>query len=64
VRDYHDKVDYIHLNPVKAGLVKRPEDWKWSRMAEYAGVSREEQEHRCGFRINGVPLPIDLRTRI
>ncbi len=23
-------VDYIHLNPVKAGLVKRAEDWRWS----------------------------------
>lgn len=23
-------VDYIHLNPVKAGLVKNPEAWAWS----------------------------------
>ena len=23
-------VDYIRQNPVKAGLCKRPEDWKWS----------------------------------
>lgn len=23
-------VDYIHNNPVKAGLVARPEDWPWS----------------------------------
>jgi hypothetical protein len=21
---------YIELNPVRAGLVKRPEDWKWA----------------------------------
>ena len=26
---------YIHLNPVRAGLVKRPEDWAWSSYREY-----------------------------
>ena len=25
---------YIHLNPVAAGLVKRPEDWPWSSAAQ------------------------------
>ena len=37
VREYHEKVEYIHLNPVRRGLVKKPEDWKWSSMREYAG---------------------------
>jgi putative transposase len=23
-------IDYIHQNPVKAGLVAKPEDWPWS----------------------------------
>ena len=64
VRDYADKVEYVHLNPVKAGLVERPEDWKWSSWAEYAGVSGEEQELRCGLRIDRLNLPVDLRTRI
>lgn len=27
-------VDYIHLNPVKRGLVSRPEDWAWSSYLE------------------------------
>jgi len=27
---YLDTVEYIHNNPVKAGLVRRPEDWPWS----------------------------------
>jgi len=26
---------YVHLNPVRAGLVKRPEDWRWSSYAGY-----------------------------
>ncbi len=29
VREYNEKVEYIHLNPVRAGLVDRPEDWRW-----------------------------------
>jgi REP element-mobilizing transposase RayT len=35
--DYHflQAVEYIHQNPVKAGLVGRPEDWPWS--SAYAG---------------------------
>jgi REP element-mobilizing transposase RayT len=27
VGEYNEKVEYIHLNPVRAGLVSRPEDW-------------------------------------
>ena len=29
-RDYSNHVDYIHYNPVKHGLVKKPIDWKYS----------------------------------
>jgi putative transposase len=64
VREYHEKVEYIHLNPVRRGLVKRPEDWKWSSMREFAGVSGEEQERHCGLRIDRVPLPLDVHARI
>jgi len=31
-----EKLRYIHRNPVKRGLVKRPEDWKWSSFVHYA----------------------------
>ncbi len=37
VKEYHEKVEYIHLNPVKAGRVERPEDWKWSSVHDYIG---------------------------
>ena len=30
---YWDTVEYIHNNPVKAGLARRPEDWPWSSAA-------------------------------
>jgi putative transposase len=34
-----EKLDYMHMNPVRAGLVERATDWKWSSARWYA--SRE-----------------------
>ena len=31
-------IDYIHNNPVGAGLVTSPEDWEWSSARWYAGM--------------------------
>ena len=31
---------YIHMNPVKAGLVPHPEDWPYSSYREYAGLRK------------------------
>ncbi len=39
-------IDYIHLNPVRRGLVERPEDWQWSSAAWYLREAR-------------VPIPLD-----
>jgi putative transposase len=44
-----EKIDYIHANPVRRGLVTRPEDWPWSSHADYVGLGQ------C-------PLPIDRKT--
>jgi putative transposase len=30
-----DAIDYIHMNPVAAGLCARPEDWPWSSAWAY-----------------------------
>jgi putative transposase len=29
---------YFHMNPVRRGLVKRPEDWEWSSARWYHGI--------------------------
>ncbi len=34
----HATIDYIHGNPVRAGLVEQPEDWPWSSAAYFAGA--------------------------
>ena len=65
VKEYNETVEYIHLNPVRRGLVGDTRDWKWSSVHEYAGVSGEESvSRRCGLRIDRVRLPADENTRI
>jgi REP element-mobilizing transposase RayT len=32
------KLDYIHYNPVRAGLVDRSEDWRYSSARDYLGL--------------------------
>jgi putative transposase len=31
-----EKLRYIHRNPMRRGLVEKPEDWKWSSFRHYA----------------------------
>jgi putative transposase len=64
LKEYNEKVEYVHLNPVRAGLVSRPEDWRWSSYNEYAGMSADEQNKRCGLIVDRVRMPSDPRTRI
>ena len=33
----YQKIDYIHNNPVKEGLVFRAEDYKYSSAVDYSG---------------------------
>lgn len=30
-----EKLHYMHMNPVKRGLVEHPKDWRWSSYASY-----------------------------
>jgi putative transposase len=31
-----EKIKYIHRNPVRRGLVSRPEEWKWSSFRQWS----------------------------
>ena len=33
---YTQKIEYIHQNPVRSGLVDNPEDWKYSSASNYS----------------------------
>ena len=67
VKEYNEKVEYIRLNPVRAGLVSRPEDWSCpagSSYNGYAGTSANEQKERCGLIVDRVRMPSDARAGI
>lgn len=61
VKEYRETVDYIHWNPVKAGLVERPEDWPWSSARDYTAHANGNGRV---IRIDRVDLPVDERARI
>jgi hypothetical protein len=64
VKEYHETIEYLHRNPVRAGLVRQAGDWPWSSFNEYAGLTSEEQKQRRGLIIDRVMTPADPRTRI
>jgi len=55
---YHAAVAYIHHNPVKAGLVTRPEDWPWSSAACLGSATAPGRSYEGDPRTDGP------RTRI
>lgn len=46
VRDIHEKIRYVHENPIRRGLVENAVDWPWSSACSWASGGDE-------------PLPID-----
>jgi len=46
---FMEKVNYIHLNPVRAGLVERSQDYRWSSARWWSGFPVEDE-----------PLRVDL----
>ena len=64
VKEYNEKVEYIHLNPVNAGLVRRPEDWRWSSVHDYTGTWRGPSGSGSPLPVDRIMLPADQHTRI
>jgi len=54
-----EKLRYMHRNPVKRGLVERPDDWQWSSFRHYAtghtGVVEIESQWTAFQRGNQFP---------
>lgn len=46
-RDFRLHLDYIHINPAKHGLVKRPAHWPWSSFHRYVALGEYETDW-CG----------------
>ncbi len=64
VREYKEKVEYIHWNPVKAGLVTRPEDWGWSSVHDYTGGLKAPAGEGSAIPVDRVLLPADQGARV
>jgi putative transposase len=56
VRDFWDKLEYIHRNPVEATLAETPEAWLWSSAAHYAHAGP------VSVPIDPIDLPPDRRA--
>jgi putative transposase len=41
VKEYHETLEYMHLNPVRKGLVRSPGEWPWSSFHSYGGPGPE-----------------------
>jgi len=64
VHEYNEKVQYIHLNPVRAGLARHPEDWPWSSVHDYQGSLNCVPTTPSGLSVDRVLLPADAHTLI
>lgn len=64
VKEYHEKIAYLHLNPVRAGLVRRAEDWPWSSASDYTGSVNRAPATPSSLSVDRVLLPADERARI
>jgi len=63
VKESSAKVEYAHLNPMRAGLVKRAEDWLWSSVPDNTGsLSDALSAHRM-LSTDRALLPGDEKAR-
>ena len=61
-----EKLRYLHRNPVKRGLVEKPEDWAWSSFRHYLtgeeGMVEIESEW-TGRRRERMGMPLRVKIR-
>jgi REP element-mobilizing transposase RayT len=58
-QEFRERLDYMHLNPVRKGLVRYPEDWRWSSYNNY-GLDKGKIK-LCPMQIDDVHLPESYR---
>ena len=59
-KEFRERLEYMHLNPVRKGLVSRPEEWRWSSYNNFA-LDRGAVES-CPIQIDYVQLPKEYRA--
>ena len=59
-REFNERLEYMHMNPVRKGLVKRPQDWRWSSYDNFA--LDKATVAVCPIQIDYVRLPEGYRA--
>ena len=59
-REFGQRLNYMHMNPVRKGLVRRPEDWQWSSFNNFALDNATVAA--CPIQIDYVRLPPGYRA--
>lgn len=65
-RKFREKLDYIHMNPVREKLVRHPRDWPWSSWTFYErgeGLLAMDHWERCSERREDKERPTLCRLR-
>lgn len=57
MKEFHGKVENIHLNPVNAGFVHQPEDWPWSSIHDYSCGVKQVPSIPAGLSIDHLVCP-------
>jgi REP element-mobilizing transposase RayT len=54
-KEFGQRLDYMHLHPVRKGLASRPQDWRWSTYNNFA-LDRHTVA-KCPIQIDHVHIP-------
>jgi len=55
-KEFHETIEYMHLNPVRAGLVRDPGEWAWSSFHCFGGPGP------IRLQVDDLNLPCDEKT--
>ena len=58
-KEFGQRLDYMHFNPVRRGLAATPEQWRWSSCQNFS--LEESVRAACPIRIEYVSLPNSYR---
>jgi REP-associated tyrosine transposase len=59
-QEFHERLGYMHTNPVRKGFVAQPGDWRWSSYNNFSPDQAIVQH--CPIEIDFMQLPSDYRA--
>ena len=59
-KEFNERLEYMHRNPVRKGLVNHPGDWRWSSYNNFA--LDKATVAACPIQIDYVRLPLGYRA--